>query len=179
MTENQFPANLHERVILINLPSSASIWPISDRLVNRICLCKAQSSRVSRLHGVVPEPRQMERPEDEDKMSGWKRRTEKKKFENTSSTWSNLIWRHKETSSTREIGEDVFFHEKTLVCLRQRLLLSSHRNSLSIRYTHSGRDCMTRSQHYLFDFSSYVKSLRVIEFRELRALMSAELVCTV
>lgn len=97
------------------------------RLVNWICLYKAQSSRVSLLYEVVPEPRQMERLEDEDKMSGWKRPTEEKKFENTSSTWSNLIWRHKETSSTREIGEDVFFHEKTLVCLRQRLLLSSHR----------------------------------------------------
>jgi len=62
---------------------------------------------------MVPESRQVERLEDEDKLSGWKRRTEKKKFENTSSTWSNLIWRHKEISSAREIGEDVFFHEKT------------------------------------------------------------------
>lgn len=37
-------------------------------------------------------------------------------------------------------------------------------NSLSIRYTHSGCDCMTRSQHYLSDFFGYIKSLRVIEF---------------
>lgn len=103
-------------------------------------------------------------------MSGWKRRMEKKKFENTSSTWSNLIWRHKETSSTREIGEDVFFHEKTLVGLRQRLPLSSHR-ILYPSDTHTpDTTAWLASRHHLFDFFGYIKSLRVIEFRELCAL---------